>query len=50
MQLVASGRAQLEDWYMGLQPLANLWPSDRIAPGALRWRWLRLRQRAAARA
>ena len=46
MHLIASSRAQLEMWYMGCQPLAGLWHADRIPPGMLRWRALRLRCRA----
>ena len=45
VHLVATNRVQLEDWYLGCQPLAALWPGDRVAPGVLRWRALRLRAR-----
>ena len=42
LHLVASNAAELVDWYMGLQALAAVWPSDRISAARLRWRCVRL--------
>ena len=47
VHLIAASHQQLEAWYLGCQPLATLWPSDRVAPGTLRWRALQLQARGA---
>lgn len=45
LHLVATSRADLEDCFLGVQALSALWPTDRLPPGKLRWRWLRLAYR-----